>query len=336
MKYRVKFINIVLIIVFLFVAAGNVLATETEKDKTLTKIPVITPASIEYKLLGSLPSVPSNLPTYKVLPKDLKKVEKEGDAVANALAFDIQKANKKSLDESGNKVQSLMLTDNAGKRLEYFSTGAVFYRDSEFLSEKSADVLKSLNKDEAGAKDLFATLGDSFLKGNKLSIPGLERKGVSFARAQAYDVNSKTVVEDKVTGAAVGYGVIVNQKNNIRGWGPGAKATIYYGANKQVTGYYNALRNLAVKDNKVAIQTPDQVVKKYMSYQEPKTLIKSATGEVKTILIDKVELVYYLASGAELQEEVKPNYLIQGRFVGTDDNGNTIETKFEWLEDAVL
>jgi len=351
MKGRVKFINILLIIVLLSLAAGNLLAAEsekdneTEKDTTLTRVPVVQPHAVEYKLLGTLPSVPSDLPTYKVLPKDLKKVEKEGDAVADALAFDVHKAQKRT-DKASNRVQSLMFKDanNPGRNLEYMSTGAILYMDDKtFLREEGADILKSLKKDEAGAKDLFATLGDRFLKDNKLSIPGLQRNNISFARTQVYDVNSKSVVEDKVIGVAVNYGLIVNQKNNIRGWGPGAKLNIYYGGNKQITGYYSALRNLAVKNNKVGILTPDQAVEKYKSYQEPKSIIKSSVevNNVKTILIDKVELVYNLASGAESQEEVKPNYLIQGRFIGTDgtnDDGtdNTVETNFEWLEDAVL
>jgi hypothetical protein len=347
MKCRVKFINILLIIVLLSLAAGNLLAaesekdTETKKDTTLTNTPVISPASIEYKLLGTLPSVPSDLPTYKAAKKDLKQVEKQGDAVADALAFNILKANKKSLDEANNKVQSLMFTDtnNTGRNIEYMSTGAVLYMDDKvFLREKSADILKPLNKNEAEVKDLFATLGDSFLKKNKLLIPGLKRNNVSLARTQVYDAKSKAVVEDKVIGVAVNYGLVVDEKDNISAWGPGAKLTIYYGGNKQITGYYNALRTLTVKDKKVEILTPDKVVDKYMSYQEPKSIIRSSVdaAQVKTILIDSVKLVYYLASGGESQEEVKPNYLIEGRFVGTDNDGNNVETNFTWLEDAVV
>ena len=59
---------------------------------------------------------------------------------------------------------------------------------------------------------------------------------------------------------------------------------------------------------------------------------------VEQVIIDKIELVYYIDGGNTTQKTVEPHYLISGTFVGSDASENgpqPTESEFIWLANAI-
>ncbi len=223
-----------------------------------------------------------------------------------------------------------MLTDADSRTIEYFNNGAVFYSHKELFSEDNEDIL-GIRGNSNDAKDKYSKKAKNFLEENDLFSEGMYYKDVSFAKVEKYDVASKQIVEKKTVCASVQFGYKID---GIDTWGPGAKVNVFFKDDKTISGYYSGLSKLKFK-KQVKVKNPKDVVNKYMKYKEPKSILRAHTGVVDHILIDNVDLVYYLYSANKLQDKVQPAYLISGRFIGKDNNDKEINTKFEWLEKAV-
>lgn len=94
------------------------------------------------------------------------------------------------------------------------------------------------------------------------------------------------------------------------------------------------MRNL-FKDRSVTVKSPEKAIEQYKADGKPKSRLRSYPMKVKEIIIDDIELVYYFDAGSVRQDEIRPNYLISGRFIGVDGSGGIVNSTFEWLEDAV-
>ena len=200
------------------------------------------------------------------------------------------------------------------------------------VAEAFLDLLASRGLKTETAKSFYAEAALEFQKTHDLTHRGAYKRDVSFATLETYDVESQKVVTRKVVGAAVHYGYTID---GIKAYGPGAKISIIFGSEDRVVGYIDALRRHKPMRT-VALMHPEKAVEQYISYGEPKTLLRSGGGNVKAIIIDTVDLVYYLKAASKNQDEIRPHYLLGGRFICEDPMGKKDRiVKFEWLEDAV-
>ncbi len=154
-----------------------------------------------------------------------------------------------------------------------------------------------------------------------LAKNALYQRDVSFATLEEYDVAAGKVVGRKVVGAAVHYGYTID---GINTYGPGAKVSVLFGSEERIVGYIDTLRSHKAA-RPVKLIDPQKAVARYIEYGRPRTLLRSGGGIVEQVLVDQVELVYYLKAASKKQEEIRPHYLIKGRFVCQDPKGREIK-----------
>jgi hypothetical protein len=225
-----------------------------------------------------------------------------------------------------------MTRDGNGRFIEYFGSGAVKYMEEDIFSEKQPDLLASQNLEAEAAKTVFAKAAVNFLRANNLLKDTMFLKDVSYAECEEYDVASKQIVDRKVVGAMVHFGYKID---GIKAFGPGSEVKVIFGEGNNIVAYIDALRGHQA-DSCVSLKTPKEAVEDYINYKEPKTLLRSGGGIVKKVLINSVELVYYLKAASEQQDEISPHYLIAGLFSCEDLISNEmLDVQFKWLEDAV-
>ncbi len=281
--------------------------------------------NIDYEVNAEMPEYISNLPVYGASNVNLNKLNT--DKMASIFEFDLSNYKHQKKDD---QIVSTMFTDKQQRSLEYFRSGAIFFSKSSLIPEDVGDLLEAKRFDKKSARLFYQEKASDFLKKNALYRDNMYFKDISFATLKTQNREQKTE-SSKIIAIAVNFGTTLE---GVKTWGAGSKVTLYFNE-KGMTGYYSALRNLEpIKEIKLI--EPKQAVEKYTSYKSPKTLFRSATGIVRQVVIDQVELVYPLKSGNEDQKEITPHYLISGKFIGEDaNNGKTIESDFSWLESAV-
>lgn len=283
----------------------------------------------DFKVLAELPQVPSLLPVYHVKGIDPTSIDPRKNHIAQVFDFD---AEDMGVDKNADGVVSVMFTDAKRRSLEFFSSGAAFFMNEELFSERSPDMLRSNKLSQKSAKESYKEKSWEFLTKNELVNPGMVFKDVSFSKVQQYSIKDQKETS-KVIGAAAHYGY---ELEGIPAWGPGAKTTVYFGP-EGISGFYNAIPSLETAGESKTIK-PERMLEQYISSGKPQTLLRVHSGVVEQVVIESVELVYYVDAGNKPQERVTPHYLISGLFYGSDlasrDKG-LIETEFKWLASAV-
>jgi hypothetical protein len=278
-----------------------------------------------------MPKVPGNVNVHKSIPVNVL----DSASIANnnvAKAFSFTESERGPVFQSSAAAESVMTMDAKGRSIEYFSSGAVVYMEGDIFSEKAPDLLASSGLRTKDAKATFSREAMKFLTTNNLAKNTTYLREVSFATLQEYDVASRKVVDRKVVGAAVHYGYTID---GIKAYGPGAKVSVLFGSDKRIIGYFDTLRQHKPAHS-VALIDPQEAVDRYISYGEPKTLLRAGGGVVKKVHIESVELVYYLDAASKKQDEIRPHYLFRGRFVCENpDDSELLPVQFEWIEDAV-
>jgi hypothetical protein len=315
------------------VADGNIVRST---DQKLSPSAIIEHVGYQlnysnYKVSAKMPKVPANANVHKTIPVNVL----DSASIANnniSKAFRFTESERSPVFQSSAAAQSVMTMDAKGRSIEYFTTGAVVYMEGDIFSEKAPDLLASNRLSTKDAKATFSREAMKFLTTNNLAKNTTYLREVSFATLQEYDVTSRKVVDRKVVGAAVHYGYTID---GIKAYGPGAKVSVLFDSDKRIIGYIDTLRQHK-PTHSVALIDPQEAVDRYINYGEPKTLLRAGGGIVKEVLIDSVELVYYLDAVSKKQDEIRPHYLIRGRFVCENPDGNELRSvKFEWKEDAV-
>jgi hypothetical protein len=293
----------------------------------------------DYIVLAQMPDVPDQVNLHRGIKVNIRDTAYiSGHSVNKAFAFKESQSSKDlrargMIYSSGeDSAESLISADGNGRSIEYFDSGAVKYMEEDIFSEKQPDLLASQNLKAAAAKSVFAEAATSFIKANNLYNNAIFLKNVSFAKLEEYDVASRQVVGSKIVGAMVHFGYKID---GIKAYGPGSEVKVIFGDGNSVVGYIDAIRGHEAVGN-VSLKDPQDAVEDYIQYGEPKTLLRSGAGIVKKVLIDTVELVYYLKPVSVQQDEIRPHYLISGLFTCVDPTSNEKhDVEFEWLEDAV-
>jgi hypothetical protein len=290
---------------------------------------------IAYTVTAEYRDAPAELQLFGTIRQSLEEISLMAtmnsepiDTVSKTFDF-VGVSSKKYQPESG--VKTMMLYDDGNRTMEYFENGAVFFQGGELITEKGEDFLKTQGLTNSDAKEVYAELATEFLSENSLLKKGMYRDRVSLATTTIYDVATRKIIEEKVTNLAVHYGYEID---GIKAWGPGAKAIVFYGNKGDIQGFYSAIRDYAPLRS-VGVKAPQNAVRNYMAYNEPKTMMRTFIKDVTSIDIKKVELVYYMAAASETQDVIAPKYLLSGTFTGTDESGNQNDVEFNWLEDAV-
>ncbi len=302
---------------------GNEVKKEIPKDVPNIKV------NPEFKVLAEMPQVPSVLPVYQVQGIEPKEIDPGKNHLAQVFDFDAQ---EKGIDENSDGVVSVMFTDAENRSLEFFSTGAAFFMNEELFSERSPDLLDINNLSQKSAKKVYQKRSWEFLNKNELVNPGMVFKDISFSKVQQYSIKDQRE-SSKVVGAAAHYGY---ELGGVPAWGPGAKTTVYFGP-EGISGFYNAIPALKIAGEGETIQ-PEKVLDQYISAGRPQTLLRLHSGVVEQVVIESVELVYYVEAGNKPQDVVTPHYLIRGLFYGNDIAGREkglIESEFQWIASAV-
>lgn len=302
---------------------GNEVKKEAPKDIPNIKV------NPDFKVLAEMPQVPSILPIYKVEGIDPTAIDLPNNHLSQVFDFN---AEDKGVDKNTDGVMSVMFTDTNKRSLEFFSSGAAFFMNEELFSEHSSDLLRENHLSQESAKEMYKELSWEFLNKNDLVNSGMVFNNVSFMNIQQFSIKDNKE-SSKVVGAAAHYSY---ELSGVPAWGPGAKTTVYFGP-EGITGFYNAIPKLDVVGEGKTLH-PKKVVDKYISAGQAQTLLRLHSGVVEQVIIESVELVYYVDAGNKAQEVVTPHYLISGMFYGNDISSSEkgmIETEFQWLTSAV-
>ena len=303
----------------------------TTKDPAQVKgtVPQID-LEVSYKVIAKLPEVPAALPTYLVKPVDPTAIDPRREPVAQAFGFEPK---SRDTDRADDGALSMMLTDSDQRSIEYFSSGAVFYMERQLFSEHADDLLAGQKLERDSATRLYASQAGEFLKGHGLARGGMYLKDVSFVEVKSMERGGK-LENVKTVAAAAHFG---HRLDGFPAWGPGAKTTVYFGPNG-ISGLYDALPDLA-RGDMVEVRPAEKALADYIASKSPQTLYRLHTGAVNQVVIQQVELVYYVDAGNRNQQVVSPYYLIQGTFYGLDvssEKGGENQAEFVWMEPATL
>lgn len=270
------------------------------------------------------------LKSYKIKEVNLAKID--SSKLENIFDFNID---KRGVEINRHGTSELMLMDNNNRSIQYFSSGAIFFQNETTMPDMAQDLLKYNKLDKNSGKEFYKNKAIKFLKKNDLFMKNMHYKQISYGVATQEKKNFKTN-EITSTERVVAVGVEFEYTlNDIPIWGPGAITTVLFDETG-VSGYFNRMRTfteLKDSDKRVFISAKE-AVEKYTSLASPRNLLLSYSGKVKEVIIDSVELVYYVKPINRLQKELHPHYLISGRIVGEGENGQEVVGEFKWVEMA--
>ena len=270
------------------------------------------------------------LKSYKVKEVNIAKID--SSKLENIFDFNIAKRNVRMKHDGSSE---LMLWDSDNRSIQYFSSGAIFFQNETTIPDMAQDLLKYHKLDKSSGKEFYKNKAINFLKKNNLFTKNMKYKQVSYGVVTQEKKNLKT---NKITATerVVSVGVEFEYTlNDIPIWGPGAITTVLFDETG-VSGYFNRMRNFTdLKDSdKIEFISAKEAVEKYISLDSPRNLLLSYSGKVKEVIIDSVELVYYVKPINRLQKELHPHYLISGRIIGEGDNGEKVVGELKWVEIA--
>ncbi len=297
-------------------------------------IPQIVSKTI-FSVPAKIPVVPSEVPVFEVIPHDPMKPAEFQLALQAQLGFE---GVEMGVDKDAQGIAAVMHTDRAGRSVEAFRSGALFYMEEELFSERAPDMLGTLGMSQNEAFDYFASQGQDFLKSIGLQRNQMFLKDVSFMQVKSMQ-DRQGEEQGKVVGAAAHFGYEIG---GIPAWGPGAKTTVYFGE-KGVTGLYDAMRSLEPV-GQVTLYRPEQAIADYIGGETPRSLLRLHTGVVEQAVVEDISLVYYMEPGNENQSMVEPHYIIQGTMYGYNPGPDPMNPRegatdappapFFWLQDA--
>ena len=285
---------------------------------------------IKYTVNVNLSNDTQKLKSYKVKEVNIAKID--SSKLENIFDFNIA---KKNVRMKRNRSSELMLWDSDNRSIQYFSSGAIFFQNETTMPDMAQDLLKHHKLNKSSGKEFYKNKAIKFLKKNDLFSKNMKYKQVSYGVVTQEKKNLKT---NKITATerVVSVGVEFEYTlNDIPIWGPGAITTVLFDETG-VSGYFNRMRNfteLEDSDKRVSISAKE-AVEKYISLGSPRSLLLSYSGKVKEVIIDSVELVYYVKPINKLQKELHPHYLISGRIIGEGDNGEKVVGELKWVEMA--
>ncbi|NEX20191.1 hypothetical protein G3480_07675 [Thiorhodococcus mannitoliphagus] len=289
----------------------------------------------EYQVLAKLPKVPASLLQFEIQRVDPTRIDPSREPIARAIGFE---GKRSGVDKAEDGALSMLLTDPEGRSIEYFSSGAVFFMAEELFSEQGEDLFSRRKWDRDQAAKWYSDQASAFLESAGLARQGMRLKDVSFTEVEWKDIKAATE-QVATVGAAAHFGYSID---GIPAWGPGAKTSVYFDA-EGISGVYDALPDLKPA-KEVAILPPEAAVEAYMKSATPRSLYRLNTGAVEQVLIESVELVYYVDAGNRNQRVVSPHYLIRGSFLGKDlstpehakDQATELRSDFVWMEPAAI
>jgi hypothetical protein len=255
-----------------------------------------------FKLVRSLVKAPDFITIYETLTPDMR----ESDVNKLMKAFSIE---GKVTDRKRNWVA------REGKKvLEIFKepgTGYLRFSNGTKLGlEQKAENLPT--KEEAVKK------AKAVLKAQGLLHDNMFLSDVSYFEVVKYDSQGKTIEEGK-SAVKVGFGFTLE---DMKVAGPGAKASVVFGANSEIIGTSWIWRKVKPY-KKVKIISVDEALAKFKrrwpaegnSEQMKRAAIKTRVN------IKDVRLTYFAEPGCIPQKHVKPVYIFEGDFVVTRGAG---------------
>jgi hypothetical protein len=309
---------------------SEIILEKMKKNDSSSSQIVSSLPKIKYTVKVNLLDDAPRLKSYKIKEVNIAKID--SSKLENIFDFDISKR-KVTMNNHGSS--ELMLWDSDNRSIQYFSSGAIFFQNETTMPDMAQDLLKHHKLDKSSGKEFYKNKAIKFLKKNDLFLKNMYYKQISYGVVTQEKKNLKT---NKITAIerVVAVGVEFEYTlNDIPIWGPGAITTVLFDETG-VSGYFNRMRNfteLEDSDERVFISAKE-AVEKYISLDSPRNLLLSYSGKIKEVIIDSVELVYYVKPINKLQKELHPHYLISGKIIGEGDNGQKVVGELKWVEMA--
>jgi len=119
----------------IYIADGRI-----EKKVEPINVPAIQ-VKPDFVLTAKLPTVPEKLAIFTVVPVNPTVIDPATNPVGSAFGF---KSVEKKEYVNSKKSLSILHTDSDNRTLEFFDSGAVFFKNPTLLDETSPDLLTSL------------------------------------------------------------------------------------------------------------------------------------------------------------------------------------------------
>jgi hypothetical protein len=247
-------------------------------------------AVASFDFLSPLPEPPEAMPVYRVLPPEVSR-----DQMKRWMeAFDLE-------GEIVGRERQLVVTQ--GERvLEAFTqsgTGYVRFSDNRSLAvEEVADNLP--------AEGEAVERAEEFLKQYGLLPENASFAGIGYYEFRRADPKG-SVVEEGRSGISVGFAFELDELPVV---GPGAKASVAFGADGKIIGAARIWRDSEV-GAQVEIISPERALELFKAGWPPEKA-DSEPAITTVVTISEVEMAYYAGPGPLPQEWIEPVYVFRG------------------------
>jgi hypothetical protein len=254
----------------------------------------MVPEQLHYILNAAYPTVPDNLPIYRINRTDMTYEKAAQLALSMGVKGDIQYSGRPGV---------IQITDNSKNPPEsidiYTISGAFRYSIPSKLTRTVSYQPLLPSYDEA------KKIADIYLKERNLL-----RDDFTFEKVKVSDSQEKWRAGDTKPLAHYDINLQVIYRRIINGIPATESITVYIGENGEVVGLTYKARAIEEKPfRNVKIITPEEA---YNQLVEGNVLIKPLPGVDSTIRITNVSLYYYMKAEVYDQEFVLPIYVFSG------------------------
>jgi len=255
-----------------------------------------------FSMARSLPEAPDSMMIYETITPGINESELKTLMKAFGINGKVTDRQRQYVVREGQKVLEIFKEPGTG----YLR----FSNDAKLGTEQKAENLPS--RDEAVEK------AKAFLEAQGMMHNDMFLADVSYFESAKYDSQSKTIEEGK-SAIKVGFGFSLE---GMKVEGPGAKASVVFGANSEIIGFSWIWRKMKPY-KKVKIISPDEALAKFKrrwpAEGDPEQMKQAATNT--RVNIKDVRLTYFAEPGCIPQMHVKPVYIFEGDYVVTRGTG---------------
>jgi hypothetical protein len=255
-----------------------------------------------FSMARSLPEAPGSMMIYETVTPEMSESDVKTLMKACGIEGKVTDRQRQYVVREGKKVLEIFKEPGTG----YLR----FSNDAQLGTEQKAENLPS--RDEAVEKAKAVLEAQGLLHDNMFLID------VSYFESAKYDPQKETIEEGK-SAITVGFGFTLE---GLRVEGPGAKASVVFGANSEIIGISWIWRKMKPY-KKVKIISPDEAFTKFKrrwpAEGDPEQMKQAAIST--RVNIKDVRLTYFAEPGCIPQMLVKPVYIFEGDFVVTRGAG---------------
>ncbi len=256
-----------------------------------------------FTMARSLPEAPDSMIIYETLPPEMRESEVKTLMKAFGIEGKVTDRQKQYVIREGQKVLEIFKEPGTG----YLR----FSNDAKLGAEQKAENLPS--RDEAVKK------AKGVLEAQGLLLDNMGLVDVSYFECTAECGLQGELIEVGNSAISVGFGFTLDG-NRVEG--PGAKASVVFGANSEIIGFSWIWRKMK-SYKKVKIISPDEALAKFKrrwpAEGDPEQMKQAAINT--RVNIKDVRLTYFAEPGCIPQMHVKPVYIFEGDYVVTRGTG---------------